>query len=81
LVIGSRYDPATNYQNPATNYQNAVTVAKRLGNAVLLTHDGYGHVSSHDPSQCVEKARIAYLVDLVSPPPGTVCEADQTSFP
>jgi hypothetical protein len=72
-VIGSRYDPAT-------KYQNAVTVAKRLGNAVLLTHDGYGHVSSHHPSNCIEKARVAYLVDLEAPPSGTVCEADQKPF-
>jgi pimeloyl-ACP methyl ester carboxylesterase len=74
LVIGSRYDPNT-------SYQNAVRVAQRLGNAVLLTHDGYGHVSSHDPSECIEKARVAYLVDLVTPPPGTVCAADQKPFP
>ena len=73
LVIGSRYDPAT-------SYQNAVTVAKRLGNAILLTHDGYGHVSSHDPSTCIEDARVAYLVDLETPPPGTVCEPDQKPF-
>ena len=72
-MIGSRYDPAT-------SYQNAVTVAKRLGNAVLLTHDGYGHVSSHDPSTCIEDARVAYLVDLETPPAGTVCEPDQKPF-
>jgi hypothetical protein len=72
-VIGSRYDPAT-------NYQNAVTVAKRLGNAVLLTHDGYGHVSSHDPSNCIEKARVAYLVDLEAPPSGRSARPTRNPF-
>jgi pimeloyl-ACP methyl ester carboxylesterase len=74
LVIGSRHDPNT-------SYQNAEHVAAQLGNAVLLTHDGYGHVSTHDPSRCIEEARVAYLVDLATPRPGTVCAADQPPFP
>jgi pimeloyl-ACP methyl ester carboxylesterase len=74
LVIGTRYDPNT-------SYRNAQRVAHLLGNAVLLTHAGYGHLSFKDPSQCVEKARVRYLVDLVTPPPGTVCPADQVPFP
>ena len=73
LVIGTRYDPST-------SYQNAERVAKRLGNAVLLTHDGYGHVSDKDPSTCIEAAKVKYLVDLVTPAPGTVCAADKKPF-
>jgi pimeloyl-ACP methyl ester carboxylesterase len=73
LLIGTRHDPAT-------PYINAVRSARRLGNAVLLTHDGYGHVSFHDPSACVDQARVAYLTELITPPPGTVCNADQQPF-
>ena len=73
LLIGTRYDPNT-------SYQNAVDSSKLLGNAVLLTHDGYGHLSVHDPSKCVEKAYVRYLVDLVVPAPGTVCESDRKPF-
>jgi hypothetical protein len=51
-----------------------------LGDAVLLTHDGYAHLSFNDPSACIEKARTAYLVDLQLPAPGTVCAADQQPF-
>jgi hypothetical protein len=47
---------------------------------VLLTHLGYGHVSYQDPSQCIEDARVRYLVDLETPPEGTVCTADQVPF-
>lgn len=61
-------------------YASAVRSQRLLGNAVLLTHDGYGHVSYQDPSACVERARVAYLVDLVTPTPGTVCKADQRPF-
>jgi pimeloyl-ACP methyl ester carboxylesterase len=73
LLINGRYDPNT-------GYQNAVNVSRQLGNAVLLTLDGYGHVTSHDTSACIEKARTAYIVDLVLPPPGTVCAADHKPF-
>ena len=73
LLIGTRYDPNT-------GYQNAVRSEHLLGNAVLLTHDGYGHLSFKDPSQCIEAARVRYLVDLETPPPGTVCQADQKPF-
>lgn len=52
-----------------------------LGNAVLLTHEGYGHLSFKDPSQCIEAAGERYLVDLVTPAPGTTCAADQMPFP
>jgi pimeloyl-ACP methyl ester carboxylesterase len=73
LLIGTRYDPNT-------AYRNAVRSQRLLGNAVLLTHDGYGHVSYQDPSACVETARVKYLVDRVTPAPGTVCEPDQSPF-
>ena len=73
LVIGTRYDPNT-------AYRNAVRSQLLLGNAALLTHQGYGHLSSTDPSACTEAARTAYLVDLELPAPGTVCMADQQPF-
>jgi hypothetical protein len=36
LLMNNRHDPAT-------VYQNAVAAEQQLGNAVLLTEDGYGH--------------------------------------
>ena len=73
LLISTRYDPNT-------AYRNAVRSQLLLGNAALLTHQGYGHLSSTDPSACTEAARTAYLVDLEVPAPGTVCQADQQPF-
>ena len=73
LVIGTRFDPFT-------PFRNARRVARRLGNAVLLTHDGYGHLSSRDPSTCVVQATGSYLVSLTTPPPGTVCPSDHVPF-
>lgn len=73
LLIGNRHDPRT-------PYFNTVRTTRRLGNADLLTFDGYGHTSIHDPSACVDRARVAYLVRQVTPPKGTVCRADKTPF-
>ena len=55
-------------------------VAKLLGNAILLTHNGYGHTSEADPSHCVEQVTSTYLVDLITPPKGTVCPSNRQPF-
>ena len=73
LVVGTRYDPNT-------SYANARITARRLGNAVLLTHEGYGHVSLVDPSACVQRAITGYLVGLVTPTRGTVCQSNHQPF-
>jgi TAP-like protein len=57
-----------------------VRTARRLGNAVLLTHDGYGHTSIQDQSTCIEDARAPYLLHLITPPRGTVCPSDRQPF-
>lgn len=73
LVIGTRFDPNT-------SYANARITARRLGNAALLTHDGYGHISFSDPSRCVVRAIGRYLVDLKAPRRGAVCASDRPPF-
>jgi pimeloyl-ACP methyl ester carboxylesterase len=73
LLIGTRFDPTT-------PLRNARLAARRLGNAVLLVHDGYGHLTRRDPSTCITQAIGSYLVDLTTPPSGTVCPADRLPF-
>jgi pimeloyl-ACP methyl ester carboxylesterase len=73
LVIGKRYDPRT-------RFANAQLAARRLGNAVLLTLNGYGHTSDNDPSACIEEAVGNYLVNLIPPAQGTICEPDRHPF-
>lgn len=73
LLVGTRLDPNT----PLAGAQHA---ARLLGNAVLVTHDGYGHVSTSDPSRCVDEAVTRYLVEVVTPPRGTVCRANRQPF-
>jgi pimeloyl-ACP methyl ester carboxylesterase len=73
LVVGTTFDPNT-------PFQNAQNVAKLLGKAVLLTHDGYGHTSASDPSACVTRAAVVYFVSLDVPAGGTVCPSDRLPF-
>jgi pimeloyl-ACP methyl ester carboxylesterase len=73
LIIGTTLDPNT-------PIANARTAQRRLGNAILLTHDGFGHLSGADPSACVTQALSSYLVDLATPARGTVCPSDRLPF-
>jgi pimeloyl-ACP methyl ester carboxylesterase len=73
LVMGIRFDPNT-------AFANARSVARLLGNAVLLKQQGYGHGTYTDPSACATAALGEYLVDLVLPEPGTVCPSDREPF-
>ncbi len=77
LLINQTYDPNA-------GYANAVHAQQYLGNAVLLTHKGYGHVWFQDPSKCVTDAMVKYLVDLKIPPKDKrgkrVCQSDRKPF-
>jgi pimeloyl-ACP methyl ester carboxylesterase len=73
LLINNLYDPST-------GYRGAQRAERLLGNAVLLTNAGYGHPSYADPSRCIEHWRVRYLVHLITPPLGTVCQPDRQPF-
>jgi pimeloyl-ACP methyl ester carboxylesterase len=72
LVVGNRYDPQT-------AYQGARRVARLLGNARLLTLDGYGHTTDVDPSSCIDRAVSAYLIRPATARQQT-CQADRQPF-
>ncbi|MER7167660.1 alpha/beta hydrolase [Micromonospora sp. NPDC000207] len=69
LLLNSRYDPVT-------PHEWARSVARQSG-AVLLTYDGSGHAVYSFGSSCVSAATTRYLIDVVTPPPGTRCPAVQ----
>ena len=72
LVIGTRYDPQT-------AYAGARRVARLLGNAKLLTLDGYGHTSAQDPSVRIDHALSTYLIRPATARRQT-CHADRKPF-
>ena len=72
LVVGTRYDPAT-------RYEGAVSTARLLGRARLLTVDAWGHTSLFT-STCADNATADYLLTGKLPAPGAVCRADTVPF-
>ena len=73
LVLSNRYDPRT-------AWANARVAARRLGNAVLVTNNGYGHTTESDPSTCIDAAVGRYLTTLATPRNRTVCQPDGKPF-
>ncbi|GGN98670.1 peptidase [Actinoplanes lobatus] len=72
LVVNPTYDPAT-------RLDFAVRMTRQLGNARLLTLDGFGHTSNY--SACVTSWYTRYLLDGDLPPKGTRCAQDRVPFP
>ena len=72
LVVGSYWDPATNYAGA----QRAAALAPR---ARLLSSDSWGH-TSYGTSACATRAIDAYLLRLRLPGVGTVCVGDDQPF-
>jgi hypothetical protein len=68
-----------NLFDPATRCQDAVTASTLLPNSPLLTVHAWGHTSPFR-SQCADEVAADYLVNLVLPPTGTVCEQDHVPF-
>ncbi|HYP03924.1 MAG TPA: alpha/beta hydrolase, partial [Cyanobium sp.] len=73
LVIGTRFDPAT-------PFQAALELSRELGNARLLSVNGYGHTVLRNPSACAARHEAAYLIEGTVPPEGSVCWPDRPPF-
>lgn len=65
LLVGSTGDSAT-------PYEEAEALAEQLESAVLLTHDGDGHVA-HGSNECVDSAVRSFLTAGRLPAPGARC--------
>jgi len=72
LVVGNQFDPAT-------RYAGAVKVNGLLPGSSLPTVHGWGHTSMF-LSSCADAIVSRYLLEMATPPPGTVCEQDVVPF-
>ena len=72
LVIGSYWDPAT-------NYVEAVESARMLPNSRLLSSTNFGH-TAYGTSACATGAIDQYLLTGALPAAGTVCQGDIQPF-
>ena len=66
LVIGTTHDPAT-------PYPWAHSLQQQMGDARLLTHEGYGHTAYTSGNPCVTRAVDDYLLDGTLPDEGATC--------
>ncbi len=73
LVVGTLHDPST-------PYQGAQAMAKKLADARLLTHNGYGHTALINPSGCIQAHESRYLIEGTLPPVGTTCRQNTQPF-
>jgi len=73
LVIGHRFDPVF-------PFQSSLAMARELAQGQLLSVNGYGHTVLRNPSACVARHEVAYLLTGVVPPLGTVCSPDSPPF-
>jgi len=67
--------------DPATPHSGAIAAEQTLGNARLLTIDGWGHgYFVAGKSTCADEATAAYFIDGQLPAAGTVCAEDLPPF-
>jgi pimeloyl-ACP methyl ester carboxylesterase len=72
LVVGSFWDPAT-------NYYDAVRSSRLLPNSRLLSSNNWGH-TAYGTSACATTWTDRYLLFRALPPAGTVCQGDAQPF-
>jgi pimeloyl-ACP methyl ester carboxylesterase len=72
LLVGSYWDPAT-------NYRDAVSSAKLLPNSRLLSSNNWGH-TAYGTSACATGAIDRYLLHRTLPTKGQVCVGDDQPF-
>ncbi|MBX7557378.1 alpha/beta hydrolase, partial [Streptomyces sp. tea 10] len=58
---------------PATPNPGAHSLQQQMGDARLLTHEGYGHTAFTSGNPCVTRAVDDYLLDGTLPDDGATC--------
>jgi pimeloyl-ACP methyl ester carboxylesterase len=69
LVVATTHDSSS-------PYEEGVRLARRLGNARLLTLDGAVHGAYPHQSRCIDRYVEAHLIRRALPPSGTRCRQD-----
>lgn len=74
LIVGTTEDNAT-------PYAGAVEMTEQLGNARLLTSEGFGHLAYQNSGPCIDEAIETYINTTELPEPDTICQQDPTYTP
>ncbi|KAI2463703.1 TAP-like protein-domain-containing protein [Annulohypoxylon bovei var. microspora] len=73
LLVGNTWDPVT----PLASAKN---MSQGFEGSVLLTHNGHGHLSLTQPSNCTNGFIQKYFLEGTLPAPGTVCQPNLPLF-
>lgn len=73
LVVNTVHDPST-------PFRAGQAMASELARARLLTLDGYGHTALDNPSACVKRHVVRYVLTGALPPQGARCGQDTPPF-
>ncbi|XXH01751.1 cytosolic factor, phosphatidylinositol/phosphatidylcholine transfer protein [Hypoxylon texense] len=73
LFVGNTFDPVT----PLVSARN---MSEGFEGSVLLTHNGHGHMTISQPSNCTDASIKRYFLEGTLPAPGTVCEPNHPLF-
>ncbi|KAI1099023.1 TAP-like protein-domain-containing protein [Jackrogersella minutella] len=73
LFVGNTYDPVT----PLVSARN---MSSGFEGSVVLTHNGHGHLSLTQPSNCTNGFIRDYFLEGTLPKPGTVCQPNLPLF-
>jgi hypothetical protein len=69
----------SNLHDPNTPYEMGVRASHELGNARLLTINGFSHTSPGE-SACATNAITTYLISGTLPAVGATCQPDKQLF-
>ncbi|KAI8892108.1 Alpha/Beta hydrolase protein [Globomyces pollinis-pini] len=80
MIVGNTFDPVTPLKSAKELYQMMNEGHAGNSNAVLLHHNGHGHCSVGQRSECTRKLQVDYMLRGLLPPKDAVCQPDNPLF-
>ncbi|KAI8892109.1 hypothetical protein BC833DRAFT_626151 [Globomyces pollinis-pini] len=80
MIVGNTFDPVTPLKSAKELYQMMNEGYEGDSNAVLLHHNGHGHCSTAQPSECTRKHQVDYMLRGLFPSKDAVCQPDNPLF-
>ncbi|KAI8892319.1 hypothetical protein BC833DRAFT_612080, partial [Globomyces pollinis-pini] len=80
MIVGNTFDPVTPLKSAKELYQMMNEGHAGDSNAVLLHHNGHGHCSFGQQSECTRKHQVDYMLRGLLPPKDAVCQPDNPLF-
>ncbi|KAJ2997457.1 hypothetical protein HDV02_005498 [Globomyces sp. JEL0801] len=80
MIVGNTFDPVTPLKSAKQVYEMMNEGHEPDSNAVLVHHNGHGHCSGAQPSECTRNYQVNYMLHGLLPPKNAVCQPDHPLF-